>query len=281
MRRYVVSLPPVTVTTPLGEGGTEWRRERSAVRSLLAAATSGRSPAQVPRMSDSSIVVVTAALIARKRYETSAAGICGSAGGATERGGVGAVGGGDLGGVGWSVVVGVGSADVREAVRSAFAAPRNDEHRAAILRNGYDDRDLVAHERPRHRDVDALGGPDGRRVRAVVEEAHLVGPHAGRVHDRAGPHVELGTVSADARGLPAPGTGLRDPEQRRVVHDRRAEVGGGLRNREREPGIVGLRVVIHVRRGDVVDGQRRHVAQRLVLAHALVELPDAQPPGEV
>ena len=67
MRRYVVSLPPVTVITPLADALTEWRRERSAVRSLLAARTSGRRPAHVPRMSASVIVVVTAPLIARSR----------------------------------------------------------------------------------------------------------------------------------------------------------------------------------------------------------------------
>ena len=48
MARYVVSLPPVTVMTPAGDVVTEWRRDRSAVRSLFASAISGRSPAHVP-----------------------------------------------------------------------------------------------------------------------------------------------------------------------------------------------------------------------------------------
>ena len=48
IRRYVVSLPPVTVTTPPSERRTACRRERSAVRSLAAVRSSGRSPAHVP-----------------------------------------------------------------------------------------------------------------------------------------------------------------------------------------------------------------------------------------
>ena len=81
MRRYVVSLPPVTVMTPLADVVTEWRRERSAVRSLPARFTSGRRPAHVPRMSDSVIGVVTAPLIARRRYAMSSGVHCGSSSG--------------------------------------------------------------------------------------------------------------------------------------------------------------------------------------------------------
>jgi len=50
--RYVVSLPPVTVTTPWAEVCTVWRRDRSAVRSEtcrpLSGASSGRRPAHTP-----------------------------------------------------------------------------------------------------------------------------------------------------------------------------------------------------------------------------------------
>ena len=53
MRRYVVSLPPVTVTTPLGATRTECRRDRSAVRSSRPVRSSGRSPAHVPTTSAS------------------------------------------------------------------------------------------------------------------------------------------------------------------------------------------------------------------------------------
>jgi glycerol-3-phosphate dehydrogenase len=43
--RYVVSFPPVIAITPAGPVITRWRRERSAVRPLVADLTSGRSPA--------------------------------------------------------------------------------------------------------------------------------------------------------------------------------------------------------------------------------------------
>jgi len=50
----VVSLPPVTLTIPLSEVRTVWRRDRSAVRSLDAPFCSGRAgpePDQMPVMS--------------------------------------------------------------------------------------------------------------------------------------------------------------------------------------------------------------------------------------
>ncbi|GIU90251.1 MAG: hypothetical protein KatS3mg010_1350 [Acidimicrobiia bacterium] len=81
MRRYVVSLPPVTVTTPLGDVRTECRRDRSAVRSLFASFTSGRSPAHVPSTASRPISVVTDALIARSRYSMSSGVHCGSSSG--------------------------------------------------------------------------------------------------------------------------------------------------------------------------------------------------------
>ena len=132
--------------------------------------------------------------------------------------------GGDLRIVDRPVVVGVGRADVGEAVRSAVAAPRHDEHRAPILRHGDHDRDLVAHQRPRHRDVDALGGADRGGVRCVVERADVVRPHAGRVDDGAGADFDLVAVDASTRRAPLtlPAGVLREPDERRVVDDRGA-----------------------------------------------------------
>jgi hypothetical protein len=54
------------VIMPLSELVTRWRRERSAVRSLPASRTSGRSPAQVPTMSDRLMSPPVEKLMARR-----------------------------------------------------------------------------------------------------------------------------------------------------------------------------------------------------------------------
>ena len=61
----------------------------------------------------------------------------------------------------------------------------------------------------------------------------------------------------------------------RTVHRRGAGDG------EREAGVVGLGVVVHVRTGETVTGERRHVRQRGVDRDAVVALADAQAAGEV
>ena len=179
MRRYVVSLPPVTVTTPLADVCTECRRERSAVRSLLAARDE-RAQAG-PRAEDVGLGDRRGDRAVDRAQE------------------VRDVVGRDLRIVDRSVVVGVGRADVGEPVVAAVAAPRHDEHRTPVLRHRDHGRDLVAHQRPRHRDVHALRGPDRRRVRALVERAHVVGPHAGRVHDELRAHRRSSLPSATTR----------------------------------------------------------------------------------
>ena len=50
MRRYVVSLPPTTVTIPPGPVATRWRRASSALAEPPPS-TTGRSPAQRPSTS--------------------------------------------------------------------------------------------------------------------------------------------------------------------------------------------------------------------------------------
>ena len=76
--RYVVSLPPVTVTRPASLVRMLWRRDRSAVRAESAPFTSGRSPAHTPVTSSRVIVVVSAWLRARSTYSRSASSVCGS-----------------------------------------------------------------------------------------------------------------------------------------------------------------------------------------------------------
>ena len=140
-----------------------------------------------------------------------------------------------------TVVVGVGGADVGEV------APRHDEDRAAVLRHRDHRGDVVADLRPRHRDVHTLGRSDRVGMAALVEGAHVVGPHAGRVHDRSRPHQDLGAVG-DARTpctRPARPSRSRRP-RRRSPRRRRARPRSG--DREREPGVVGAGVVVEVRR---------------------------------
>jgi hypothetical protein len=154
--------------------------------------------------------------------------------------------GGDLWVVEGSVVVGIGRADVGEGVVAALAAPRHDEHRPAVLGNRHDDGDLVAHERPRHRQMDPFGRADGSRVRALVERAHVVGPDPRRVDDGLGRDLDLVTICSGAGSDDVPTSVLHEPGERHVVGEHGAQIRGRARDRERQARVVGLRVVVHV-----------------------------------
>ena len=126
------------------------------------------------------------------------------------------------------VVVGVGRADVGEV------ALGDHEHRASILGHGDDGGDLVAHQVPGHRDVDALGGADRIGVGAFVLGAHVVGPHARRVHDDTGAHAHRasGELVVQRRSSPVDVARLRPGEDRGAVR------GGRAGDRDDEPGVV-------------------------------------------
>ncbi|NLH23182.1 MAG: HD domain-containing protein, partial [Bacteroidales bacterium] len=97
-----------------------------------------------------------------------------------------------------AVVVGVGGTDVG-VLEGAVGerAPRHDEQAALVLRNRDHDGDVVAHLRPRHGDVHALRRANGIGVGALIERAHVVGPHAGGVDHHLGPHREPAAVGLD------------------------------------------------------------------------------------
>ena len=80
--RYVVSFPPVTVTTPLSDVNTLCRRLRSAVLPAFADVssifTSGRSPDHTPLTSSKVTSVVTLAFNAARTYSMSSRVHCGS-----------------------------------------------------------------------------------------------------------------------------------------------------------------------------------------------------------
>ena len=142
-----------------------------------------------------------------------------------------------------AVVVGVGGADVGEV------APRHHEDRTPVLRHRHDRGDVVAHLLPRHRDVDALGRTDRVRVGALVDRADVVGPHAGRVHDAPGADRRTrGRRPSTVAPSTWPAASLREPGDAAWFATTAPCVGGGAREREREPGVVGLRVVVEVRR---------------------------------
>ena len=136
---------------------------------------------------------------------------------------------------------------------------------------------------PRHRDVDALGRADRVGVRALVERAHVVGPHAGGVDDDLRPRRR----SAGRRPRTvAPSTW---PSASFVSADDAARLattapwcGRRAGERQREAGVVGAGVVVEVGAGEPVARQRRHVARRRRRPSSrLWQLADADPAGEV
>ena len=89
---------------------------------------------------------------------------------------------------------------------------------------------------------------------ALVEGAHVVGPHAGGVDDARRADVEARRRRPRRRRRrPGRPSSLCKPTTPRAVGDHRAVVeGGGAGDREREAGVVGLRVVVEVRAGEAV-----------------------------
>ncbi len=225
------------------------------MRSLVASFTSGRRPAHVPRMSargdagrDRCVhrTQHVVDVIARALW-------------IVER----------------ALVVGVGGADVGEV------APGDDEERSTILRHGDHRRDVVLRLVPRHRDVDALRRSDRSGMHSLVQCPQLVGPDAGRVHDRLGAHLDLVPVGGDDRADDLAIGVLQKALHRGVVRDRGAVRCRRTRDRERQPRVVGLCVVVQVGRRKPIGRHRRHVGQRLGLAEPLVQLADADAAGEV
>ncbi len=109
----------------------------------------------------------------------------------------------------------------------------------------------------------------------------IVGPYAGGVHDDLRPHVDLGAVGLDRRAGHCTVRVLRQARDRCVVGDRRTLRGCRPSDGERETRVVGVRVVIEVRRRQPFHRHRRHVCESLVLAEPLVQLADAYAAGEV
>ena len=201
--RYVVSLPPVIVTTPLVDRMTRWRRERSAVR-RAARITDQRSQAR-PCAGD-----VVGGDVRRHRAVDGTEQVLDVLTCALRI-------------IDRAVVVGVGGADVGEV------APRHHEDGPLVLRDGDHRGDVVLDLRPRDRDVNALGRADRVRVFGLVEGSHFVGPHATGVDHRAGADVErFGaapfSTRSDARTRAWPRSSFEDLDDLDAVGDRRPEI---------------------------------------------------------
>ena len=182
-----------------------------------------------------------------------------------------------------TVVVGVGGADVGVGERAVGTRPPRHHEQAALVAGDRDDRgDVVAHQLPRDRHVDALGRPDRTTVSGALHRPQFVGPHPGGAHHHRGPDVE-GTVAA---GID-PGPGDRtvgaavQRHHRATVGDGGAMIGGGLHERQHEAGVVDRGVVVEVAACDTIAVQRRQVGERRVGLEAPMQLADAPAAGEV
>ncbi len=134
--------------------------------------------------------------------------------------------------------------------------------------------------------MDALGGADGVGVVTLVERAHLVGPHSGRVDHHLGPHRQVARLAAVVRSHDGPVDGpvssRREADDRRVVGDGGAVLEGcRAQNGQGQPGVVRPRVEIEEAGDEVVGRQRREMGERLVPADFPVPFSDAPAAGDV
>ena len=258
-----MSLPPVTVTTPDSERVTLCRRDRSAVRPLDAAFTSGRRPGPGAEH------VGLGERLAHRDVDR------------PEQ--VGDVVGGALRVVDRPVVVGVGGADVGElepaVVGRAATAPRT---RCAC--------------------PSAPGTTTAMSLRTLSHGTVMWMPLAGRMLSGSLPssrartsslHTPVALTTARARtSMRRPSASTTAPGRPVAVAQQLDDLGvvghhgavverRGAQDREREAGVVGGGVVVEVGAGQPLLGQRRHVGHGLRLLEALVELADAGAAGEV
>jgi hypothetical protein len=112
-------------------------------------------------------------------------------------------------------------------------------------------------------------------VTGFVERAHVVGPDTSRVHDDVRPHLDLCPVGLHACAAHTSRIVLPERCDAGVVRHDRTVRGGSPAERERQAGVVRVRVVVEVAAGDAVGPQRLHVRHRLVRRDALVSLADA------
>ncbi len=242
------------------------RRERSAVRALLASLTRGRSPAQVP-VTSSGVKVDGRPGVDRPQHVLD---VLGGALRIVER----------------PVVVGVGGPEVGETPRTRGDAglefvrgPWHHEDGTLVARHGQHRGKIARQLLGRYGQVDALRGSDRHRAGGGVagQVSHLFGPHPAGVDHHLGPH--LGAVEEAGAGDPAvPFDQLGDG---RVVGQGGAVLGGRAGQGQGQPGVVGLGVPILERGGQAISPQQRKMGQRFGGVDPAVPLADADAAGDV
>ncbi len=159
-----------------------------------------------------------------------------------------------------ALVVVVGGADQR------LPEPREHEDRAPAPGG----RDRARHERQRGAvddDVRAAARPDDGHLGLVVEllGAQPVGPHAGRVDDVGGAHLQLGPALGVAHArADGPAALLEQPGRLDAVDGDRAEALGLGEHGQHEPGVVGLAVVEQVAAARLAGGESRQQLRDLL-----------------
>ena len=159
--------------------------------------------------------------------------------------------------------------------------PRGDEQAALVAAYGDDHRDVVADERPWQDDVNAFRRPDRVRVCRLVERSHVVGPDSGRDDNGARRDVELLVVLDHGDAVRHTIVIGGDVDNVAPVDDCRAMVGGGARNRECQPSVIGCRIEIEVAGTQLFDVRGGEVLGRDLCRNAPMKLSDAPPAGKV
>ena len=125
----------------------------------------------------------------------------------------------------------------------------------------------------RHGDVRALGEPQQRLRRRIVQAAQLVRPRAGRVHyDQRAHGVRAARERVAHGGPPGPPVRLGQTRGLGVIRDERARLRGAPHRRDHETRVVGLRVVVERR-----AAQRPLPQSRLEPQHGLASEPAVGP----
>ncbi len=180
-----------------------------------------------------------------------------------------------------AVEIGVGRAGIHVSKRAVLGgAPRHEEEAPLVASDRDDDGDVVAHQRPRQRDVDALGRSDRVGIATFVERPHVVGPHAGRVDDRPRRDVEPLPIGFDD-GPGHTAVDVAQLHQATPVGEDRPAGRCGPSDGERESCIVSGRVVVDETTAQLVEVGRRKMSGRLFGGHSSVQLADPPAAGQV